>query len=184
MRVRKWSCNFHFGRHYSFKSTVNAPRCLETCRPVIVVFFTLLCLWCILTSRRRANRSTRSRSTRWFLITPISSFSASFPNSVHWSLSRSSSLDSVSLRTSLGSKVRNGLGCRCNGFVVSVLFGSIDLFMLWPGEDCFFVSKPRCRSVILNIIFFSEIKKSLLHRNGRTKYMCSDKRYSSFNKPI
>ncbi len=43
---------------------------------------------------------------------PISSFSASFPNSVHWFLSCSSSLDSVSLRTSLGSKVRNLLGCK------------------------------------------------------------------------
>ncbi len=175
MRVRKWSCNFHFGRHYSFKSIVNAPQVSWDVQTSDCCVF-----WCILTSRRRANRSTRSRRTRWFLITPISSFSASFPNSVHWSLSCSSSLDSVSLRTSLGSKVRNGLGCRCNGFVVSVLFVSIYMFMLWPGEDSNFFLKPRWCSVILNRIFFSEIKTSLLHRNG----MCSDKSYSSFNKPI
>lgn len=61
-----------------------------------------------LTSLRRVERSTRSRTTCWFLITPISSFSASLPNRVHWSLSLSSSLLMVSLRASLGSRVRFG----------------------------------------------------------------------------
>lgn len=53
------------------------------------------------TCLRRASLSTRVRNKCWFLITSISTFSASFPNRVHLSLWYSSSAARVSFRISL-----------------------------------------------------------------------------------
>lgn len=119
MRVSKRSPIFHSGINYSFKTrywknsgVLRGAERSDCCifNALLSVYESLVCR--SLTSRRSVNRSTRSRTTCWFLITPISSFSASLPNIVHWSLSCSSSLDMVSLRASLRSEVRNCLGCK------------------------------------------------------------------------